>query len=35
MQPGDYVLQFMVRDKQANKNQSLAFQPMDFEIAAK
>jgi hypothetical protein len=35
MQPGDYVLQLQVRDKQANEKQSLVAQILDFEIVSK
>ncbi len=35
MQPGDYVLQLQVRDKQAKENKNLVAQTLDFEIASK
>jgi VWFA-related protein len=32
MEPGDYVLQFMIRDKKPGKNKRAAAQAMDFQI---
>jgi hypothetical protein len=32
MQPGDYVLQFLVKDKKAKEKESLAVQTLDFRI---
>lgn len=35
LQPGDYVLQLLVKDKQAKEKESLAAQALQFEISAR
>ena len=35
LQPGDYVLQLLIRDKQAKEKESMAAQALQFEVSAK